>query len=214
MQRADPHRAEKQMAYMRHQFEYLGLGATVWLPLAKEIMAKEGLYTGKQLKEFVEGCYDQTYREILYVGLEMMQRMLPMQNKSWIRVLEKCIITHSWWDTVDWLSKLVGIHFKNYPELQHEYAYKWIESDNIWLQRTAIIHQLSYKEETDKELLFDLIKRRAESKEFFIRKACGWALRHYSKTNPKGVISFVRATKLSPLTRKEALRLIHNAKTQ
>ncbi|MFN2393951.1 MAG: DNA alkylation repair protein, partial [Pyrinomonadaceae bacterium] len=88
-----------------------------------------GMYTGKKLKDFVEGCYDQSYREVLYVGLEMMQRMISQQEKSWIKTLEKCIITHSWWDTVDWLSKIVGFHFRNYPELQHPYAYKWIESD-------------------------------------------------------------------------------------
>ena len=206
---ADPLRAEKQMAYMRNQFEYLGLGATKWYPMAKKIFIEHGMYTGKQLKEFVEGCYDQPYREVLYVGIEMMQRMLKYQNKSFIKILDKCITTHSWWDTVDWLSKLVGYHFEKYPELQHEYAYKWIESDNMWLQRTAILHQLFYKEQTNEKLLFDLIKRKASDNEFFIRKACGWALRQYSKTNPKAVKQFVKSNKLSPLTEKEALRLIN-----
>lgn len=208
MKVADPLRAEKQMAYMRNQFEYLGLGATKWYPMAKEILAEHGMYTGKKLKEFVEECYDQPYREVLYVGIEMMQRKLPHQTKSFISVLEKCIITHAWWDSVDWLAKLVGIHFKNYPDLQHEYAYCWIETENIWLQRAAIIHQLFYKDSTDEKLLFDMIKRRADSKEFFIRKASGWALRQYSKTNPKAVIQFVKTNTLSTLTKKEALRLI------
>jgi 3-methyladenine DNA glycosylase AlkD len=137
-----------------------------------------------------------------------MQRMLPEQSATWIKVLEKCITTHSWWDTVDWLAKLVGIHFKNYPQQQHEFCYKWIEGPDMWLQRTAIIHQLFYREETDEKLLFDLIKRKSGDKEFFIRKACGWALRQYSKTNPRAVIKFVNHQDLSPLTRKEALRLI------
>lgn len=208
LQQADPLRAEKQMAYMRNQFEYCGLPASIWYPMAKKILAEHGMFTGKKLKAFVEGCYDQDYREVLYVGIEMMQRMLPQQSKSWITVLEKCIVTHSWWDTVDWLAKLVGIHFRNYPELQHKYSYKWIESNNIWLQRAAIIHQLFYKEQTDEKLLFDLIRRKASDNEFFIRKACGWALRQYSKTNPTGVIDFVENEKLSKLTVKEALRLI------
>ena len=208
MAKADPIRAEKQMAYMRNQFEYCGLGAAIWYPMSKEIFAKHGMYTGSELKAFVNGCYDQSYREVLYVGLEMMQRMLGHQSKSWITVLEKCLVTHSWWDTVDWLSKVIGLHFKRFPELQHEYCYKWNESDNMWLQRAAIIHQLFYKEATDEKLLFDLIRRRADSKEFFIRKACGWALRQHSKTNPDGVIAFVNSEKLSKLTGKEALRLI------
>ena len=208
MEQADPLRAEKQMAYMKNQFEYCGLGATVWYPMIKSIFIEQGMFTGKQLQQFVEGCYEQPYREVMYAGIEMMQRKLPEQSKSWIRILEKCITTHSWWDSVDWLSKLVGIHFKNYPELQKEYSYKWIESDSMWLQRAAIIHQLFYKEQTDQQLLFDLIKRQADNKEFFIRKACGWALRQYSKTDPKAVRQFVKSIQLSPLTKKEALTLL------
>jgi len=208
LKKADPLRAEKQMAYMRGQFEYCGLGAALWYPMAKAIFVQHGMFTGKKLKAFVEGCYDQSYREVLYVGIEMMQRMLPQQDKSWISILEKCITTHSWWDSVDWLAKLVGIFFKQYPELQHEYACRWIESENMWLQRVAIIHQLFYREKTDEKLLFDMIRRRADSKEFFIRKACGWSLRQYSKTNPKSVQRFVEKHTLSPLTVKEALRLM------
>ncbi len=96
LKESDPLRAEKQMAYMRNQFEYCGLGAVKWYPMAKEIFVKHGMYTDKKLKTFVESCYDQSYREVLYVGIEMMQRMLPHQNPSWINVLEKCITTHSW----------------------------------------------------------------------------------------------------------------------
>lgn len=206
---SDPIKAEQQMAYMRYQFEYCGLGATVWYPKAKEIFIEHGMFTGKKLKTFVEGCYDQSYREVVYVGIEMMQRMLSCQHASWIKVLEKCITTQSWWDSVDWLAKLTGLFFKQYPELQYEYVWKWIESDNMWLQRVAIIHQLFYKENTDEKLLFDMIRRRSDSKEFFIRKACGWALRQYSKTNPKRVQWFVKNHQLSPLSAKEALRLIN-----
>ena len=193
---------------MRGQFEYCGLGADKWYPMAKQIFIEHGMYTGPQLKKFVMGCYDQPYREVLYVGIEMMQRKLPEQNAALIKMLEYCITTHSWWDTVDWLAKLVGMHFQRYPELQHPYAEKWIASENFWLQRSAIIHQLFYRENTDEALLFDLIQRRADSKEFFIQKACGWALRQYSKTNPQAVMDFVESNTLSKLTVKEALRLI------
>jgi 3-methyladenine DNA glycosylase AlkD len=207
----DPLRAEQQRAYMRNKFEYCGLGAPQWMAMGKEIFALHGMYTGKQLKEFVMLCYDQEYREVQYVGLEMMQRMLPMQEKSWIRVLEKCITTNSWWDSVDWLAKLVGIHFKKYPELQHEYAYKWIDSDNMWLQRVAIIHQLLYKERTDEKLLFEMINRVADSKEFFLQKACGWALRQHAKTNPKSVEKFLAKHEVSKLTMREAMKQLNKS---
>ncbi len=208
MKEADPIRTEKQMAYMQHQFEYCGLAASKWYPMAKQIFAEHGMFTGKPLKNFVEGCYEQSYREVLYVGIEMMQRMLSYQEKSCIKILENCIITLSWWDTVDRLSKVVGLHFKKYPELQQEYSYRWIASDNKWLQRAAIIHQLFYKHETDETLLFDLIQRKSDSKEFFIQKACGWALRQHSKTNPDGIVEFVANHKLSKLTAKKVRRLL------
>ncbi len=208
-EKGDPIRAEQQRAYMKHQFEYCGLGAPQWMAMAKDIFAEQGMYTGKQLEQFIKLCFDQEYREIQYVSLEMIQRMLPEQSKSWIRVLEKCIMTHSWWDSVDWLAKLVGMHFKRFPELQHEYAYKWIASENMWLQRVAIIHQLLYKEKTDEKLLFDMIRRVADSKEFFLRKACGWALRQHAKTNPTAVEKFLAKTQLSNLTVREAMKQIN-----
>lgn len=205
---ADPIRAEKQMAYMRNQFEYCGLPASIWYPMIKLIFKEYGMYDGPDLKKFVTGCYDQGYREVMYAGIEMMQRMLPYQPGKFISFIEKCIVTHSWWDSVDWIAKLVGMHFKKYPLLQEPYSYKWIESDNMWLQRTAIIHQIFYKKETNEKLLFDLIKKKSGDKEFFIRKACGWALRQYSKDRPERVVWFVENHELSPLSYKEATRLL------
>jgi 3-methyladenine DNA glycosylase AlkD len=78
----------------------------------------------------------------------------------------------------------------------------------MWLQRVSIIFQLSYKNDTDSALLFEYIRRLAGSKEFFIQKGAGWALRQYSRTNPEAVRAFIAATPLAPLTRREGLRLM------
>jgi 3-methyladenine DNA glycosylase AlkD len=204
----DPARAEQQRAYMRHQFEFCGLGAPQWLALSKDLFASYGLYSGKTLERFVRLCFEQEYREVHYAGLEMMQRMLSVQPASWIRVLEKCITNQSWWDTVDWLAKLSGVHVMKYPEQQEKYAYRWIESGNIWLQRVAIIHQLHYKEKTNEKLLFAMIRRRADSKEFFIQKACGWALRQHAKIDPDAVLHFLEHQPVSKLTFREAMKHI------
>ena len=85
---------------------------------------------------------------------------------------------------------------------------EWISSDNIWLARAAILHQLGYKAETDPDRLFACCLRRAPDREFFVRKAIGWALREYSKTDEMAVRRFVRANAdtLAPLSRKEALK--------
>ena len=207
--KGDPIRAEQQRAYMRNQFEYCGLMAKEWLALLKDIFNEHGVFKGKPLKEFVFLCYDQEYREIQYAGLEMMQKRLTELDEKWIKVLEKLITTNSWWDTVDWLGKLTGIYFKSHPHLQHEYAYKWIHSNNMWLQRVAIIHQLLYKDDVDEKLLFDLITIQADNKEFFIRKACGWALRQYGKRYPQRVRWFLKHHTVSALTEREALKSLN-----
>ena len=83
-----------------------------------------------------------------------------------------------------------------------------MDSGNIWLQRVCLIFQLAYKEKTDEALMFEYVRRVADSKEFFLQKGAGWALRQYSRTNPEVVRQFVESTRLAPLTRREALRLI------
>ena len=131
---------------------------------------------------------------------------------DWIDLYEKLIIQKSWWDSVDGLAATqVGGHFKKYPGLIGEYTAKWMDSGNIWPQRTCLLFQLKYKDNTDFELLTSFIEPLAGSKEFFIRKAIGWALRQYSKFNPQVVVDYLEVQQLSNLSRREALKVIERA---
>jgi 3-methyladenine DNA glycosylase AlkD len=87
---------------------------------------------------------------------------------------------------------------------------KWSAGSDIWLKRTAILHQLAYKDKTDIVLLEQIISNCLGSDEFFINKAIGWALREYSKTDPEWVESFIsrRKNELSPLSIKEGSKYI------
>ena len=106
-------------------------------------------------------------------------------------------------------SHAVGTQFKRFPDVREKYLKKWRKSDNFWLRRTTLLFQLGYKEETDFDLLCELIKDNLGSDEFFINKAIGWALCQYAHTNPAPVKKFVKATKdLHPLIRLEALKNI------
>lgn len=120
------------------------------------------------------------------------------------------MVTHkSWWDTVDFIAaKLMGEYFTKFPEQRAIYVKKWIDSNNIWLQRCALLFQLKYKENLDTALLGAVINSLLGSKEFFINKAIGWILREYSKTNPNWVMEFANKTALGNLSKKEALRWI------
>ena len=103
--------------------------------------------------------------------------------------------------------KLAAQHFKRFPELVPTYPNKWMASENIWLQRSAIIFQLKYRKTTDTKLLFNYILQLKDSEEFFIQKAAGWALREYSKTDWELIHDFLEEhPDLAPLTRREGLK--------
>lgn len=201
-----PEVAQGQMAYMRHQFEFFGLKMPQWMALTKNFHAQMGLPKAEDLTLLVRTCFEDEHREMQYFGIETLQKSLKNQDAACIEFLEELICTRSWWDTVDWLNKLVGLHFRRYPELIKPSTERWMASGNIWLQRVCLIFQLPYKDQTDAALLFGYVERLAGSKEFFLQKGAGWALRQYAKTNPAAVIEFVKKTRLAPLTRREALK--------
>jgi 3-methyladenine DNA glycosylase AlkD len=197
-----------QMAYMKNQFEFFGLKMPVWTSLAKQIVAEHGIPSGHDLAALVRLCYDDAHREMQYFALFLVEKTLKKQPTEWIDLLEELIGERSWWDTVDWLAKLVGQHFRRYPALIGPTVARWMDSGHLWLQRVCIIFQLTYRADTDTELLFSCIRRVASSKEFFLQKAAGWALRQHTRTDAEAVRAFVASTSLAPLTRREALRLV------
>lgn len=210
-ERGDPMTAEGQMKYMRNQFEFYGLKAAKWLAVAKEIFQTEGIFEGEKLKEFTRLSYEDEYREVHYIATEMVQKRVKKEPHDFIDFLEEMLLSKSWWDTVDWITKLINFHFKKFPENRRPYCEKWIDSDNIWLQRSAIICHRFDKKDLDFVLLKEMILRRADSKEFFIQKGAGWALRDYSKVNPEAVVEFIDENpQLANLTKREGLKWLKN----
>lgn len=200
----DPDTAIQQSRYMKGLFPFYGLKAPAWTAILKDIFREQGVFEGELLFDFVRLCFDEECREMHYCGLQMLEKRVKKLDERDIEFLEECALTNSWWDTVDWVNKLVGIHFKRYLLLQVPVAHKWIESDSRWLQRLATIHQLTYKADVDWDLLQYMIVRRIDSKEFFVQKAQGWALRQYSKFNSHAVREFIEShPELSALARRE-----------
>jgi 3-methyladenine DNA glycosylase AlkD len=125
------------------------------------------------------------------------------------------IVTKPWWDTVDGIAtRIVGPMVLATPDLVARMD-AWLETDNLWLVRTAILHQLGWRERTDADRLWRYCQRRADHADFFIRKAIGWVLRQYSKTDAEAVRRFVaaNASTLSPLSQREALKWLARARS-
>jgi len=195
---------------MRNKFEYIGLKAPEWVAISKVYFKENGLFDGEELKEYARLCFEDEYREINYLGLQMVEKKIKKQPEDFIELLEGLVLSRSWWDTVDWLNKLIGIHFRRYPNLIVPVTEHWMETENIWLQRICLIFQLTYREKTDFDLMKKYILELADSSEFFLQKGAGWALRQYSKTNTEGVKKFIQKNpQLAPLTIREGMKWIN-----
>ena len=123
--------------------------------------------------------------------------------------LKKLAQTKSWWDTIDFLDRLVGSIIAQFPETKATIL-SWSCDEDIWLRRLAIDHQLLQKEKTDTELLEKILVNNLSQTEFFINKAIGWALRDYSKTNPNWVRDFIERhqTEMAALSIREGSKYL------
>ncbi|MBC1410131.1 DNA alkylation repair protein [Listeria welshimeri] len=194
-------------AYMKNQFTFLGIKAGKRKKLLAGFIKENGAPT--DLLDYVIVLFKEEEREFQHVAIDLLSRYGKEQPREAIQVYEKLIVTKSWWDTVDGLAgTIISNHFKLYPDLIPTYNEAWINGENIWLARTAILFQLKYKEQTDTELLFSNCEKWLGSKEFFIQKAIGWALRQYAKVDSDAVRVFVNTHPLAPLSRREALKHI------
>lgn len=206
---ADAHNAASMKAYLLDQFEFFGIKTPERRAFSKTHHKKYPVKELKELEAIVWECFQLPQREYQYFGIELFSFQRKKWNKSSIELMERCLLTKSWWDSVDHIAaEWLDPYFKMFPEQTKQVTAKWNLSADMWLQRSSIIFQRKYKKATDTDLLSKYIVQHADSKGFFIRKAIGWALREYGKTDPAWVKSFVKNNRLSSLSEKEALKRI------
>ncbi|QNK89288.1 DNA alkylation repair protein [Sporosarcina sp. resist] len=194
-------------AYLKNHFPFLGIKSPRRKELLKEHFAEYALPEPERLFEEVWTLYELPKREYQYAAIALIEKMKKHLTTDDFPALLQLIETKSWWDSVD----SIAPHFVGHiVKLDRNYGEKimleWSLSDNMWTNRSAILHQLKFKQQTDTELLFHIIKQHSDSKEFFIQKAIGWALREYAKTEPDLVKVFVEDHPLKPLSKREALK--------
>ena len=207
---ANKENAAGMKAYMLHQFIFFGIKTPLRDSIVKAHIKKHPLNDMAAIEKIVKELWAMPNRELSYFAIDVFAANKKLWTPASIALIEYCITNKSWWETVDTIaSEWLGPYFKIFPEQIFPVTKKWNQSENIWLQRSSLLFQKSYKKETDTALLSKYILHLKDSKEFFIRKAIGWALREYSKTNSEWVIQFVATNSLSPLSKKEALKRIH-----
>ena len=186
---ANPDDAVAMKAYMKNKFEFLGVKTPARRKLVKAFFKQQ---TDSVIDwNFINEAWNNPYRELQYAALDYLEIRKKFLTPSDLPRLKKLAQTKSWWDTIDFLDRLVGSIIARFPETK-EIILAWSCDEDIWLRRLAIDHQLLRKEETDTELLEKILVNNLDQTEFFINKAIGWALRDYSKTNSDWVRDFIQ----------------------
>ena len=204
--------AEKMSSYMLNKFKHIGIRTPerrkIFRDFFKEYKKEQGK-SGKIDWDFINNCWKNEYRELQYSALDYLQAMKNILTDKDIPKLKALALSKSWWDTIDYFDMIIGGIALKYPKV-NDIILQWSTDENIWLRRIAIDHQLLRKEKTDTELLGKIIKNNFGQTEFFINKAIGWALRDYSKTNPKWVREFIEKNKdkMAKLSIKEGSKYI------
>lgn len=200
-------------AYMKNNFPFFGIPMPQRRAILKSVSITYSAEIKANARSLALQLYDKPQREFHYCAIELLIqncKRLVIDDIQWI---EQLLLTYSWWDTVDTISKyLLGRYLVQFPEQTNTVIEKFSNAPNIWLNRSTLLFQLDYKKNTNFTILEAVCEHFKESNEFFIQKAMGWALREYSKINPIAVQNYVISTNLKPLSKKEALRIIEKQK--
>ncbi len=200
--------AAAMTAYLKNQFSFLGIKKPERQQLCKAVLA--GCKKNNAIDwQWVNDLWQRPEREYQYLAMEILLVSKTKLTFADLDKIEHLITQKSWWDTVDTIAgNLLGEMGKRYPEQMNEAMLLWSRSDNMWKARSAILFQLKYKNLTNTAVLSECILYNNSSTEFFIRKAIGWALREYSKTNPDWVRDFIKEHPLSALSVREGSKYL------
>ncbi len=202
--------AEAMSKYMKYNFPFLGITAPRRKDLFKIFFNTFPIPAYDETKILVKELFNLPEREYHYFAVQMLLKHKRKWSPTDIVYFESLILTKSWWDSVDLISsKIISPFFLKYPNLAVAMTDSWSQSRNVWLKRVSIIYQLSYKKNTNTEILTRHILENAAQNDFFIQKAIGWSLREYSKTDYRWVLNFIiQNTSLKTLSKREAIKWI------
>jgi len=205
---AHPQRAAEMKAYMRGQFEYLGIGTPDRRTALKAVHTVYKPAHAAEVRQAAEALWARPEREYQYAAIGLLDRQTTLLELADVEWLLELVQQKSWWDTVDALAKVVGAVVRRSGAKGQRRMDQALRHSSLWVRRIALLHQLGWREATDTVRLFGYALRLAEEKDFFIRKAIGWALRDYAWHDWRAVDGFLRehGAKLAPLSVREAAK--------
>ena len=207
---ADEAKAEGMKAYLLNQFEFLGLAAPVRRAAVKAI-GKVKWHSTDDLLAVAELLWQKPEREYRYTAVDLLRQHSGQLSVNDLPTLQALLLQDAWWETVDGLSAVIAevMHVAVQQKPNAAVAMDvWLKHPSHWVRRSAMLHQLGWRLDTDTTRLFGYATQLADEKEFFIRKAIGWALRDYARWDPQAVTDFLmeHRARLSGLTVREAAK--------
>jgi len=213
---ASPERAKAMSAYLLNQFQFIGLPAPVRRAAVKDLM-KIRFEHVNQLLSVATLLWSKNEREFRYIAIDLLGQHSTLLGTEHLSELRGLLVRDSWWETVDGLSGVISsvmlAEQRRHAQTQTQHQTicvmdAWLTDADFWVRRAAMLYQLGWRLETNTMRLCNYALSLAGEKEFFIRKAIGWALRDYARWNPDFVMQFVlENTDLwSPLTKREACK--------
>jgi 3-methyladenine DNA glycosylase AlkD len=200
--------------YMKSAMPYRGITSPVLREACRAIFVQFPLVSEREWRTTIRSLWDEAaYREERYAALELVgyRGYAAFRTLEALPLYQQLIVSGAWWDLVDGLATHeIGDLLRRYPAEMRGQLLAWSRGDDAWLRRSSIICQVSFKRSTDQALLYACIQPSLAERDFFLRKAIGWALREYAKADPEAVRSYVaeHANQLSGLSRREALKYV------
>jgi 3-methyladenine DNA glycosylase AlkD len=207
---ADPETARGMERYLLNRYAFLGLPAPVRRSAVKPLMA-QAVETPEHLLGIARALWGKPQREYRYVAIDLLMRHYRLLSVAHLGTLRALMELDAWWETVDGMSGVISAVLHDSKLISDEGPQtmdEWIRDSNFWVRRVAMMHQRGWQLDTDTVRLFNYAELLADEKEFFIRKAIGWALRDYARWDGASVRAFVDSHRsaLSPLTVREAVK--------
>ncbi len=208
---ANNENAVAMQKYMKSEMPFRGVKSASNKEIVRIAINENPITSFDQYNEVITELWKAEYREERYAAIALARRYERFQTLESLPIYRMMIETGAWWDYVDGIAcNLIGNLLRKYPLQMKSILHEWIMDSDLWIRRSAILSQNRFKSETDHQMLFHFCKICLHEKSFWIRKAIGWALRDYSKSEPDRVRDFVQSNsnKMSGLSKREASKYI------
>ncbi len=205
----DLQRAADMAAYLKTDMPFYGVTKPERMKIHREVRRRYPITSRREYLAAVTALWAQPHREEKYTAIGVAVDHPEYVTIGSVPLYRRMIVEGAWWDFVDDIAiRLIGKVLLDDRARMHSKLDRWIDDSDMWIRRTALLSQIKHKDQTDRDQLFGYCLKRADEREFFIRKAIGWALREYARSEPDAVREFAlqHRNRLSGLSFREATK--------